>query len=191
MYLLSIHICGSNHQRNCFYRRFGAFFVLLVFNVVVLNSYSCSVCLSLTKPFLFWRHLNCALWINFTPYIIRSRVLFHCCVFYCPCAVVWTSGWVYLWGFSRWKSHNVKLPLVDLYSHPSVIHVYCFLQSWSRELQSWQTSIVVTAERESRVLWEIWVRCGPDSDQSGHLAEAWHCFNWICCWPQPSEPIQQ
>lgn len=142
--------------------------------------------------------------MNVMPcYIITSHMLFHGCVFYCPCAVVWTLKvkWACLWvgvllrlGLAAGSlsiNLNAKLPLVDYCWYPSVIHVYCFLQSWSREQQSWlATSSLVTTERESHALWELAAWRGPDSDQSGHLAEARQCFNWMCCWPQPSKAIQ-
>ncbi len=190
-----------------FYRKPLLFFCSSFY---VLISYSCFVCAWMFvsyKVSSFVKHFEfvSVYCINgrYAYCIITSHVLFHDCAFYCPCAVAWTLKvkWVCLWvgvssrlgqaAGSLSISLNVKLPLVDYCSHSSVIHVYCFLQSWSRKQQSWRAaSSLVTTERESRALWELAERRGPDSDQSGHLAEARQCFNWMCCWPQPSKPIQ-
>lgn len=112
-------------------------------------------------------------------------------VFYC-CAVVETVKGVALrLGLPRISVQSAiwwTTMYTTMYTHSQTR--VPFFQLWSRKQWSWLSCSVTTTEKEGCGFSGLPTWRGPDSDQSTHLAELWHSFNQMLCWPQSSKPIK-
>lgn len=80
--------------------------------------------------------------------------------------------WAYLSGWV-WKldQSECKAPSSGLLLKQTRV-LFSPVVKQKAAVDSWQTCSLVTTERERRALLEFSVRREPDSDQSGHMAEA-------------------